>query len=347
MGKGLADRGQVSSDQGVRVNAIDTPAQAAAMSTGQTEIRVKGKAVWAPFAETDGRTVITTGKWLKIAAVQDEDLVEREVVADPASFIPRLKETGLNADIFTFPQRLPDTSPKYAYHLEWDNFAVIPITTFAEWWDKRIESSVRRAIRKAAKAGVVVKLAEFDEAFVQGIVNINNETPFRQGRPFWHYQKSFEGVKRENSTYADRNDFLGAYYRDELIGFIRLTYTDRVANIVQVLSMMKHYDKRPANALIARAVEICEQKQMSYLLYYNYIYNDPTSSLTEFKRRNGFEQVLLPRFYIPLTLKGRIALALGLHRGLAKCIPKPLLSQLLKIRGLWYARRQKAIEGAL
>ena len=37
--------------------------------------------------------------------------------------------------------------------------------------------SVRRAVRKAAKAGVIVKLAEFDDAFVKGIVNINNETP--------------------------------------------------------------------------------------------------------------------------------------------------------------------------
>jgi hypothetical protein len=110
---------------------------------------------------------------------------------------------------------------------------------------------------------------------------------------------------------------------------------------------MKHYDKRPANALIAKAVEICEQKGISHLLYYNYIYNDPKSSLTEFKRRNGFEQVLLPRYYIPLTPKGKIALSLELHRGLVQRIPKPLLMQLLKMRSLWYARNSKAIEGTL
>ena len=310
------------------------------------EIRVKGKPVSVPSVQIDGRRVITTGKWLKIAAVQDEDLVEGETVADPASFVLQLKKSDLNADIFTFAQKLPATTPKHRYHIEWDNFAVIPITTFSDW-ERRVESSVRRAVRKAAKAGVVVKLAEFDDTFVQGIVGINNETPVRQGKPFWHFQKSFEAVKRENSTYAERNDFLGAYYQDELIGYIRLTYADRVGNIVQLLSMMKHYDKRPANALIAKAVEICEQKGISYLMYYNYIYNDPNSSLTEFKRRNGFEQVLLPRYYIPLTLKGKIALSLGLHRGLAKCIPKPLLTQLLKMRSLWYARRLKAIEETL
>ena len=314
---------------------------------GHTEIHVKGEAITVPSVQVDGRTVIATSKWLKIAALQDEDLLEGEPVVDPASFVQHLKETALNADMFTFVQKLPDVTPKYTYHLEWDNFAVIPITTFSEWWDKRVESSVRRAVRKAAKAGVVVKLAEFDDTFVQGIVNINNETPIRQGRRFWHFQKSFEAVKSENSTYGERNAFLGAYYQDELIGFIRMTYADGVANIVQILSMMKHYDKRPANALIAKAVETCALKGISHLVYYSYIYNDPKSSLTEFKRRNGFEKVELPRYYIPLTAKGKIALKLGFHRGLVKSIPKPLLSQLLKIRSEWNACRLKDVEGTL
>lgn len=314
---------------------------------GRTEIRVKGKPVSVPSAEIDGRTVITTGKWLKTAAIRDEDLVEGETVADPRSFVLLLRKTALKADIFTFGQKLPETTPRYKYYLEWDNFAVIPITTFAGWWETRVESSVRRAVRKAAKAGVVIKVAEFDDAFVAGIVGINNETPIRQGRRFWHFQKSFDAVKCENSTYADRNTFLGAYYQEELIGFMRITCSDRVANIVQLLSMMKHYDKRPANALIAKAVEICEQRGISHLMYYNYIYNDPKSSLTEFKRRSGFEKVLLPRYYIPLTLKGRIALSLGLHRGFAQRIPKWLLALLLKMRGRWHAHRLKALEGTL
>jgi hypothetical protein len=120
-----------------------------------------------------------------------------------------------------------------------------------------------------------------------------------------------------------------------------------VANIVQLLSKIKHYDKRPANALIAKAVQLCEQQGISYLTYCNYIYNDPKSSLTEFKRRNGFEQALLPRYYIPLTLKGKIALRLGLHQSLAQRIPKPVFSQLLKIRSFWYERRLKDFKETL
>jgi hypothetical protein len=77
------------------------------------------------------------------------------------------------------------------------------------------------------------------------------------------------------------------------------------------------------------------------------VYYGVDSTLTEFKRRNGFEQVLLPQYYIPLTFKGKIALKLGLHRGLAGNIPRPLFRKLLKIRSLWYARRSKTSKETL
>jgi hypothetical protein len=63
--------------------------------------------------------------------------------------------------------------------------------------EKRIESSVRRAVKKAVKSGVTVRIAEFNDDLVRGIVNINNETPIRQGKPFWHFQKGFDAVKRK------------------------------------------------------------------------------------------------------------------------------------------------------
>jgi hypothetical protein len=309
------------------------------MTDAVADIHVKGRAVKVPSASIDGRTVITTGRWVRIAAVQDEELVEGGAVADPRAFVAALKKSGLEADVFTFAQAMPHTTPRHPYQHEWDNPAVIPITTFAEWWEHRAESSVRRAVRKASKSGVVVKVAELDDDFVRGITEIYDETPTRQGRSFWHYRKDAEAVRRENGTYPGRSDLLGAYLGDELIGFLKIIYVDRVGSIVQVLSKMKHFDKRPSNALIAKAVELCEQRGLAHLVYCSFIYNDPNSSLTEFKRRNGFEQVLLPRYYIPLTLKGRLALSLRLHRGLAKHIPQALLVRLLKLRSRWYARR--------
>ena len=317
------------------------------MNTTNIEIRVKGKTVAVPSAQIQGRTVLADGKWIGIAGVQDEELVIGETTSDPEAFVTEVKGSGLNADIFTFAQRIPNTSPQYKYHFEWENLAIVPITTYSDWWENRVESSVRRAVKKAAKQGIEVKVADFDDAFVRGIVGINNETPIRQGRAFWHYQKSFEAVKDENSTYPGRNTFLGAYYQGELIGFMRLIHAGKLASVVQLLSMMKHYDKRPTNALIAKAVEVCEQLGMSYLMYCNYVYNDPESSLTEFKRRNGFEKVVLPRYYIPMTLKGQIALGFGLHRRLVERIPKPVVSRLLKIRSYLYERRVNTAKESL
>ena len=59
----------------------------------------------------------------------------------------------------------------------------------------QIKSRVRNQIRKAEKEGLVVKEVPYDDDFVRGMTAIFNESPVRQGRPFWHYGKSFETVK--------------------------------------------------------------------------------------------------------------------------------------------------------
>lgn len=318
-----------------------------ATTVGYAEIHIKGQPTRAPYVVVGGRNVIRVGGWLKMASVKDEDLIEGDLVPSPLSFVPALRKSGLAADVFTFVQRLPETQPLYDFPMESDNIAAIPITTYTEWWEKQTDAGVRRAVRKAQKVGLTVSTSELDDAFVRGVMAINDETPVRQGRQFWHYHKSFEAVRDENNTFADRNVFVGAYLESELIGFMRLTICDRVLRVVQNLSMIKHYDKRPANAMLAKAVEICEQRGLSYLIYGNYIYNDPNSSLTEFKRRNGFQQFLLPRYYVPLTAKGQLAMRLGLHRGLAKAIPEPLRLKLLRMRNDWYARKAKSSEGSM
>ena len=315
--------------------------------SGSVDIHVKGAVTSVPAATIDGKIVIATGKWIRTGRLRDEELIEGPTISNPEGFITQLKASGLGVDVFTFGQKLLDATPAYNYRMGWDNFAVIPITTFEDWWERRVDPSVRRAVRKATKAGLEVRVSDLDHEFVNGIVQINNETPLRQGRRFWHYQKSFEEVKKENSTYSERTQFLGAYYQSELIGFMRLTYCDNIANVVQMLSITKHYDKRPANALIAKAVEVCVRRGVSQLVYYNYVYNDPNSSLTEFKRRNGFEKLLIPRYYIPLTAKGTLVLRLGLERGLIERIPKSMLLYLLKLRRSWYAKKFNSSAGSL
>jgi hypothetical protein len=75
-------------------------------------------------------------------------------------------------------------------------------------------------------------------------------------------------------------------------------------------------------------------------VYSNFAYGKKeTSSLSDFKERNGFERIDLPRYYVPLSPVGRLALRLGLHRRLVDRIPEPVVAKLRELRKAWYDRR--------
>ena len=112
-----------------------------------------------------------------------------------------------------------------------------------------------------------------------------------------------------------------------------MVYVGRVATLFHIISMNEHYDKRPMNALIAKAVEFCEQKGISHFIYGQFVYgNKHQSSLLEFKRRNGFERINFPRYYIPLTVKGRLFVRLKLYKGVGGLVPEPILQTVLSCR---------------
>lgn len=297
-----------------------------------------------PSVEIDGRTVIVTGKWIKTAAIRDEEVVAGELVKTPVDFMTALTKGELQADVLTFFQRPPDVTPRFNHHFEWDNYAVVDTTTFDAWWEK-LPQEARKNTRRSVKRGVVVKAVPFDDALARGIHKLCNESPVRQGRPFWHYGKDFATVKREHATFLEQSEFIGAYLQDELIGFIKMVYVDHVAVILHILAFNSHYDKRPLNALLTKAVEICAQKNVSYFVYGKYVYgNKKDSSLVEFKRRNGFEQLDFPRYYIPLTLKGRVYVGLRLYRGAVGLLPEQVLKILLRIRDWLNKRKEKFAE---
>ena len=296
------------------------------------EIRISGKIFYVPSAKICGRTVVVTGKWIRKAQIKDEVVVEGVAVENAELFIAELKESELKADVFTFTQRPPDNTPRFDYHLDWDNWAAARTTCFKDWWENLPQES-RKNVRRAAKRGVVVRVVPFDDDFVKGVHKIYNETPVRQGKLFWHFGKDVESVRRGLATYRNRSEFIGAYWKEELIGFLKMVYVDRVATLFHIISMNEHYDKRPMNALIAKAVEFCEQKGVSHFIYGQFIYgNKHRSSLLEFKRRNGFEQINFPRYYIPLTLKGELFVKLRLYRGIGGLVPEPILQTVLSCR---------------
>jgi hypothetical protein len=279
--------------------------------------------------EVDDKRILIEGEIPRIARLEQEWY---EDVEDPRTLINQLCKSEPRPDIFTFWQRLPDTEPKYSYPMKLDSIAALPIKSYSLWWEKQIDRKARNKIRKAQKNGVVVKPATFDDRFVRGITSIFNETPIRQGRHYLHYGKDFETIKRQFSRFLFREEIFGAYLGEELVGFIMLAYAENYAYLGQIISKIAHRDLAPNNLLLAKAVERCAEKGVPYLVYALWL----EDSLGDFKRSNGFQKFDLPRYYVPLTGKGKLALKLGLHRGWKEAVPKPLRKPLKKLRRRWY-----------
>jgi hypothetical protein len=72
----------------------------------------------------------------------------------------------------------------------------------------------------------------------------------------------------------DTSIFIGAFFENELIGFVKLT-TDQArhqASTMHIVAMVKHRDKSTTNALISQAVESCAALHIPYLVYSNFAY---------------------------------------------------------------------------
>lgn len=301
------------------------------------EISVKGKWIKVPALDVGGYKLVVRGKRPKIAVVWDEDWLESEI-NDPDVCLKALKEehSGSRADIFTFVQKPPATAPRYDYPMEWESVAVVSTGNFKEWWEK-LPQETRKNVRRAQKRGVTVKVCQLNDELISELVDLNNDSAFRQRKRYRHYGKSFEQVRKDHLSFLDRSELIGAYFGDELIGFVKLVYRGEIASILEFLPKSSHKDKRPANALIAKAVEICEAKGIPYMTYGLFNYgNKHDCSLREFKIRNGFVEILVPRYYVPLTARGRFFMKLRLHHGLLGMLPQSLITLCVAAREKWH-----------
>jgi hypothetical protein len=286
-----------------------------------------------------GADIQVQGRLFRIARLDGD---KYKFLDDPEPVLAGLRKSAARVDIFTFMQKLPEISPKYPYPMEMDNLAVLSISTFDQWWTKQVDNKTRNMVRKGEKKGVVLREVPFDDALVQGIWEIYNESPVRQGRRFPHYGKSIDSVRQMSSTFLDTSIFIGAFLGEKLIGFIKLTSDDThtQAAMMHIVSMIQHRDKAPTNALVARAVRSCADRGISHLVYSNFAYGKKErSSLSDFKERNGFRRINLPRYYVPLTSIGWAAFRMGLHHKLVDRLPEPLLAKARDFRYFWYKFR--------
>ena len=287
------------------------------------------------------------GRLLRIARLERE---RYEDLPDPEAVLNGLRRCGHRVDLFTFMQRLPETKPKYHYPMEWDNLAVLPVSTFDHWLNHQIRFAPRGRLRQAEKKGVATREVPFSNGLVKGIWGIYNETPVRQGKRFPHYGKDVETVYKEEATHLDRSIFIGAFLREELIGFIKLIEdeTRTEATVINIVSLVRHKDKCPTNALIAHAVRSCAERHVPYLVYLKFAYGKrERDGLSDFKERNGFQRIDLPRYYIALTPIGWAAFRLGLHHRVFELLPGSVINKFRELRASWYKRKFRPMMDAL
>ena len=300
------------------------------------EVDLGGKLTTVDAFTAAGRDVLVTGSFIRTARLEGDGY---EDVDDPAALLRELAADRCAADIFTFAELDPEAARRHPYPMEYESVAALPISTFDHWWNKQIPQETRTGVRKAEKKGVLVKVVAYDDDLVRGIQSIYDESPVRQGKAFWHYGKDFETLKKIHATFLESSDFIGAYVDGALVGFMKLVYGKHCAGTMNILSRIDQRDKRIMNALVAKAVQVCAAKGVPYLTYCMW----SAGGLGEFKHRNGFQKVDLPRYYVPLTAKGRIAVGLKLHRGIRGMLPPPVKDRLVALRAKWYSLKSPAL----
>jgi hypothetical protein len=220
---------------------------------------------------------------------------------------------------------------------------VLPITTYDDWFKTQLYFKPRNKLRKALKSGIDVRLEEFSEPLLEGIKAVYDETPIRQGKRNYHYRKDLDTIRREHGTFLDRSQFITVYYAGEMVGFAKVTFSQGCGIVMNFLSKVSHRDKAVNNAIVAKAVEICADRKLKCLVYGGWG-SGGTRGLAEFKVANGFACVEVPRYFVPLSTLGGLALTTGVHRGLAHAMPASAVEAAARVRKWWNTLRLRAAQ---
>jgi hypothetical protein len=279
----------------------------------------------------DGKELLVSGRFVKTVRVVGEAHMP---LVDPVAIANQIRRSRLRADIFTFVQGVNDRTPKYAFQQQLVQIAVLPITTYDDWYTRKLYNKPRNMLRKALKSGIEIRLEELSEPLIEGIKAIYDESPIIQGKPNYHYREDLDKIKRAHSRFLERSQFITAHYAGELIGFAKVTFSQECAFLINFASMISHRDKAVSSALLAKVVEICANRKSSCLVY-GVWGSGGTRGLVEFKVANGFECVEVPRCYVPLTWLGSLALKVGIHQSLVNKMPAWSLEAAGKMRKRW------------
>ena len=157
------------------------------------------------------REVHVQGRLVRIAHLDGD---KYEVAGVAGNGHRRARNAPMRIDLFTFSRKLPYSAPRHEHSMKWDNLAVMSISTFDHWWTKQINNKTRNMVRASGEnSGWSCASTASTIELVRGITTIYNEVPNRQGKPFPHYGKDFETIRKMKATFPDQSTFIGGVSR--------------------------------------------------------------------------------------------------------------------------------------
>ena len=211
--------------------------------------------------------------------------------------------------------------------MEWDNLAVLPISTFRYWWTRANLVYRKRNEGKAGREKGVssAKFRSMRHCFVESC-DIHNETA-RSGResgfPTMEWtSREHAGMQAPFSTAASLSArFLRTNHRLHQADDRR----SRTTACAVTSGLLRARDKAPTNALIAKAVRSCADRGFSFWF--------TSTSLTARKRATALATSrnqtasggwTCPAITCLCRLSAAVALNLGLHHRLVDYLPEQL-----------------------
>ena len=103
-----------------------------------------------PTISLCSREIDIQGRLCRIAQIDGDGY---KFLDSPEPLLAELRRSKTRVDLFTFIQKLSEGPSKYPYPMEWDNMAVLPVSTFDHWWTQQIGFKARNKAKQAEKKG--------------------------------------------------------------------------------------------------------------------------------------------------------------------------------------------------
>jgi hypothetical protein len=229
-------------------------------------------------------------------------------------------------DLFSFIQRSflePSAWRELGFYSCPETIGLLRIQGFDAWL-KSLPGRERTVVRKAERT-LKTHVVDVDEEFVQSAYGVYNETPIRQRRRYSGFGMTVDDIRLKFSN-LQTSEVIGTYLDNKLIGLMWVELGDQVAAMMSFISLISQRNKNPNNALIAEGVRLCDEKGYHYLTYGNMGYNP---GLDFFKKNNGFKRVAVPRYFVPLSYKGQLAVQMKLCRPIERSFSPTLTRALI------------------